>query len=212
MSRYECPEESCLHDGCRAETLASATSNNLASGPSAEGGSCRTVSPGLNMPLLVYGCACPQGDMPFMVEETKNSRGARIRVTEEDAWELLAGVRGELEVGMGPCQGVARVRVPGIVGFIPTSNSCLCNAAWLMQACVVQACLLKLNPRNAGLMDMQALRTLADQVRKRERLKKQLLRNWREQLKLVSAMLHLQLNSCQLATHLWVFAHGCSQC
>ncbi len=37
--------------------------------------------------------------MPFMVDETKNSRGgARIRVTEDDAWELLAGVRGELEV------------------------------------------------------------------------------------------------------------------
>jgi hypothetical protein len=152
---------------------------------------------GRNTPLLVSGCACPQGDMPFMVEETKNSRGARIRVTEEDAWELLAGVRGELEVGMGLCQGLTRVQVPGILGFIPTSESCLCNAAWLMQACVVQACLLKFNPLTIPcLTDMQALRTLADQVRKRERLKKQLLRNWREQLKLVGAMLHLQLNLC----------------
>lgn len=48
-----------------------------------------------------------QGDMPFMVDETKNSRGARLRVTEEDARDLLQGVRHELEV-RGPVQGRER--------------------------------------------------------------------------------------------------------
>jgi hypothetical protein len=57
------------------------------------------------MPQLAFHL---QGDMPFMVEETKNSRGGRIRVNEEDAYELLAGVRGELEV-----RG----------GFLPSSSS-----------------------------------------------------------------------------------------
>lgn len=41
-----------------------------------------------------------QGDMPFMVVETKNSRslGPRRRVNEKDAFDMLAAVRGELEV------------------------------------------------------------------------------------------------------------------
>lgn len=34
----------------------------------------------------------------------------------------------------------------------------------------------------------QALRTLADQVKRRERIKKQLLKNWKEQLQLVSGL------------------------
>lgn len=44
-----------------------------------------------------------QGDMPFMVVETKNSRGGghRLRFDKEDAWDILVGVRGELEVGAG---------------------------------------------------------------------------------------------------------------
>jgi hypothetical protein len=39
------------------------------------------------------------GHVPFMVDETRNSRpGPRLRVTGEEAWEMLAGVRTELEV------------------------------------------------------------------------------------------------------------------
>lgn len=46
-----------------------------------------------------------QGDMPFMVVETRNSRaGPRLRVTEREALDILAGVRGELEVGAAVAQ------------------------------------------------------------------------------------------------------------
>lgn len=38
--------------------------------------------------------------MPFMASETKNSRGGwnRLRLDKEDAWDYIAGLRGEMEV------------------------------------------------------------------------------------------------------------------
>ncbi len=51
------------------------------------------------------------GDMPFMVSETRNSRLRLLdRATDEDAFEILAGVRGELEVRAQPGRhSVARI-------------------------------------------------------------------------------------------------------
>jgi hypothetical protein len=52
-----------------------------------------------------------------------------------------------------------------------------CDALRLKQACV--------------FVRVQELRTLADQVRRRERLKKQLVKNWRDALRLVCACMYV---------------------
>ena len=41
------------------------------------------------------------GDMPFMAMEKSNNRGNRIRMTADEALEVLFGLRGELEVRGG---------------------------------------------------------------------------------------------------------------
>ncbi len=57
------------------------------------------------------GCEGQQGDMPFMAAETKNSRGGwnRVRIDNDDAFELLAEVRQEFEVRE---KGVTQLTVP----------------------------------------------------------------------------------------------------
>lgn len=45
------------------------------------------------------------GDMPFMAQETRNSRtGNRLRMTSDEALEVMFGLRAELEVRGGVWQ------------------------------------------------------------------------------------------------------------
>lgn len=133
--------------------------------------------------------------MPFEATETKNSRfGNRVRMSPEEALDVMHALRDELEVrpGRGGKGGATRVESDEGRGrypycrilhtfntgnlSMPSTSSLASNSASVLPP--------------ALLCCLQLLRIVADQVRKRERLKKQLLKIWRAQkLGLVSCTL-----------------------
>jgi hypothetical protein len=106
-----------------------------------------------------------QGPMPFEALVTRNSapRGPRARLRDEDVQERLWELREEFEVrGGGDSQGGRP-----------------CSLGWALVRGALPALLSR---AAAPPLAPQLLRTLADQVRKRERLKKQLAKLYRLQV------------------------------
>ena len=65
------------------------------------------------------------GDMPFMALETRNSRtGNRLRMTSDEALEVMFGLRAELEVRDWVGRGEAEDR--SCTSGFPASSNCRC--------------------------------------------------------------------------------------
>lgn len=156
--------------------------------------------------------------MPFEATETKNSRfGNRVRMSPEEALDVMHALRDELEVrpgrggrggarwgegrapvaGVGHGGGKGRVLAAGVgqkglrvarAGAGIHTVGCFALSPLVTGVCLPLPPLHQSTASNhafalstAPLCRSQLLRIVADQVRKRERLKKQLLKIWRAQ-------------------------------
>eukprot|EP00983_Pelagomonas_calceolata_P113378 1159975-Pelagomonas_calceolata.AAC.1 len=113
--------------------------------------------------------------MPFCISETRNStaRAAGRHVSDQELWTAMAGVRAEMEELW-----------TAMAGKRAGMEMSLCVCVWRMRACAFpppSVSTLQGHWQLVTFPGAAALRTLADQVRKRERTKKQLLKAWREQ-------------------------------